>query len=100
MALAQFYSAHDMQAEALGVLARARTEQPDLERDKLYRALRGIANLRLGRLGDAAEDLDSRIFDDDPDLLAYRGMLVAERDDWPAAGRARSEEHTSVLQSL
>ncbi|PJI43444.1 MAG: hypothetical protein CTR53_04035, partial [Ferrovibrio sp.] len=53
MALAEFYSANDMQPEALGVLARARAEQPDLERDKLYRALRGIAYLRIGRLTDA-----------------------------------------------
>ena len=98
MALAQFYSTHDMQAEALGVLARARTEQPDLERDKLYRALRGIANLRLGRLSDAAEDLDSKIFDDDPDVLAYRGMLAAERDDWPAARRAFSLAGAAVAK--
>ena len=88
LALAEFYSANDMQPEALGVLAKARAEQPDLERDKLYRALRGIAYLRLGRLTDASNDLDSKTFDDDPDVLAYRGMLAAERDDWPAARRS------------
>lgn len=98
MALAQFYSAHDMQPEALGVLSRARTEQPDLERDKLYRALRGIANLRIGRLADAANDLDSKIFDDDPDVLAYRGMLAAERDDWPSARRAFSLSGAAVAK--
>lgn len=98
LALAQFYAANDMQPEALGVLARARAEQPDLERDKLYRALRGIAYLRLGRLGDAATDLDSRIFDDDPDVLAYRGMLAAERDDWPAARRSFSLAGAAVAK--
>lgn len=98
MALAEFYSAHDMQPEALGVLAKARAEQPDLERDKLYRALRGIANLRLGRLTEAANDLDSKIFDDDPDVLAYRGMLAAERDDWPAARRAFSLAGAAVAK--
>lgn len=90
LALAQFYAAHDMMPETLGVLSKARAEQPDLERDKLFRALRGIANLRLGRLAEAANDLDSRTFDDDPDILAYRGMLAAERDDWPAARRSFS----------
>lgn len=98
MALAQFYAANDMQPETLGVLAKARAEQPDLERDKLYRALRGIAYLRLGRLADAANDLDSKVFDDDPDVLAYRGMLAAERDDWPAARRAFSLSGAAVAK--
>lgn len=98
MALAQFYAANDMQPETLAVLARARAEQPDLERDKLYRALRGIAYLRLGRAADAANDLDSKIFDDDPDVLAYRGMLAAERDDWPAARRAFSLSGAAVAK--
>lgn len=98
MALAQFYSANDMQPEALGVLAKARAEQPDLERDKLYRALRGIAYLRLGRLTDAANDLESKIFDDDPDVLAYRGMLAAERDDWPSARRSFSLAGAAVAK--
>lgn len=98
MALAQFYSANDMQPEALGVLAKARAEQPDLERDKLYRALRGIAYLRLGRLSDSANDLDSKIFDDDPDVLAYRGMLAAERDDWPSARRSFSLAGAAVAK--
>jgi tetratricopeptide (TPR) repeat protein len=98
MALAQFYSANDMQPEALGVLAKARAEQPDLERDKLYRALRGIAYLRLGRLNDAGNDLESKIFDDDPDVLAYRGMLAAERDDWPSARRSFSLAGAAVAK--
>ncbi|MCW0234239.1 MAG: hypothetical protein OJJ21_11630 [Ferrovibrio sp.] len=98
LALAEFYSANDMQPEALGVLAKARAEQPDLERDKLYRALRGIAYLRLGRLTDASNDLDSKIFDDDPDVLAYRGMLAAERDDWPAARRSFSLAGAAVAK--
>jgi tetratricopeptide (TPR) repeat protein len=98
MALAEFYSANDMQPEALGVLAKARAEQPDLERDKLYRALRGIAYLRLGRLNDSSNDLDSKIFDDDPDVLAYRGMLAAERDDWPSARRSFSLAGAAVAK--
>lgn len=98
LALAEFLAAHDMMPETLGVLARARAEQPDLERDKLYRALRGIANLRLGRLNEAGEDLDSKIFDDDPDILAYRGMLAAERDDWPAARRSFSLAGAAVAK--
>jgi tetratricopeptide (TPR) repeat protein len=98
LALAQFYAANDMQPETLSVLAKARAEQPDLERDKLYRALRGIANLRLGRHADAANDLDSKIFDDDPDILAYRGMLAAERDDWPSARRSFSLAGAAVAK--
>lgn len=98
LALAQFYSANDMQPEALGVLAKARAEQPDLERDKLYRALRGIAYLRIGRLTDSANDLESKIFDDDPDVLAYRGMLAAERDDWPSARRSFSLAGAAVAK--
>ncbi|WP_370156548.1 tetratricopeptide repeat protein [Ferrovibrio sp.] len=98
MALAGFYASHEMMPEALGVLARARAEHPDLERDKLYRALRGIANLQLGRLNEASNDLDSRIFDDDPDILAYRGMLAAERDDWPSARRSFSLAGAAVAK--
>lgn len=98
LALAQFYFANDLQAEALGVLGKARLEQPELERDKRYRALRGIANLRLGRLTDAANDLESRIFDDDPDMLAYRGMLAVARDDWPSARKSFSLAGSAVAK--
>ncbi len=90
LALAQFYFAENLHAEALGVLNRARMEAPDIERDKRFRAMRGVSNLMLGRLNDAANDLDSRLFDDDPDVLAYRGLLAAQRDDWPSARKAYS----------
>lgn len=96
MALAQFYFANELHAEALGVLAKARQENPELERDKRYRAMRGVSNLKLGRVNDAATDLDSRVFDDDPDVLAYRGLLAAMRDDWPSARKSFSQAGAAV----
>jgi len=98
MALAQFYFANDLHAEALGVLAKARQENPELERDKRFRAMRGVSNLKIGRVNEAANDLDSRVFDDDPDVLAYRGLLAAMRDDWPSARKAFSQAGAAVAR--
>ena len=98
LALAQFYFAENLHAEALGVLARIRAEAPDVERDKRFRAMRGVSNLMLGRVNDAANDLDSRVFDDDPDVLAYRGLLSAMRDDWPSARKAYSQAGGAVAR--
>jgi len=96
LALAQFYFATDLHAESLGVLARARNDTPELERDKRFRAMRGVSNLKMGRVNEAATDLDSRVFDDDPDVLAYRGLLSAMRDDWPSARKSFSQAGGAV----
>ena len=98
LALAQYFFAEKLHAEALGVLARIRADQPDVERDKRFRAMRGVSNLMLGRVNDATNDLDSRIFDDDPDVLAYRGLLAATRDDWPSARKAYSQAGGAVAR--
>ncbi len=98
MQLAQFYFANDLHAEALGVLAKARQDNPELERDKRFRAMRGVSNLKMGRINEAANDIDSRVFDDDPDMLAYRGLLAAQRDDWPSARKAFSQAGAAVAR--
>jgi len=56
--LAQYYLAHAMGPEALGVLNVMAKSNPDKEKDHEFRAMRGVASYVMGRLDEAAKDLE------------------------------------------
>ncbi len=56
--LAQYYLAHAMGPEALGVLNVMAKSDPEKEKDPEFRAMRGVASYVMGRLNDAAKDLE------------------------------------------
>lgn len=76
--LARFFFAHGRAAEALGILRVISSEQPDLEATPAFRALRGAANLLMGRNEDAVTDLSH------PSLAG-----VDEAQFWRAAAQSR-----------
>jgi hypothetical protein len=83
--LARFYFAHNMAPDALGVLRLLAEENPAIEQDLTYRAVRGASRFLMGRTDEAAEDLLSPAFSADPGVSLWRGALFAERGDWIAA---------------
>lgn len=83
--LARFYFAHGLAPEAIGVLRVLAEENPAIEQDLTYRAVRGASRFLMGRTDDAAEDLLDPAFSADPGVSLWRGAVFAERGDWSAA---------------
>jgi len=86
--LARFYVAWNMNAEALSVLREMQRADPSIERDRNFRALRGLARLGLHRLDDAAVDLNHVSLATDADMVLWRGVLQTEQHDYQAARRS------------
>ncbi len=85
--LARFYFAHNMAPEALGVLGVLAGENPAIQQDLTYKAVRGASRLLMGRTDLAAEDLLDPAFSADPGASLWRGALFAERGEWEAAAQ-------------
>jgi hypothetical protein len=83
--LARFYFAHGLAPEAIGVLRVLAEENPTIEQDLTYRAVRGASRFLMGRTDEAAEDLLDPAFSADPGVSLWRGAVFAERGDWSAA---------------
>jgi hypothetical protein len=76
--LARFLLAHDLAAEAAGVLDLIAAEDADFARQDVFRAARGIARIRLGRVKEGVADLDSPALRLDPAMSLWRGLARAE----------------------
>ncbi len=76
--LAKFYLAHHMAADALGVLGLMAKSDVRLEEDKQFRAVRGVANIFMGRYADALEDLSYPRLDAEPDAALWRAVAEAK----------------------
>lgn len=77
--LARFYVAHELPTEALGIVSLILQDNPTSENSAAVRAIRGIASLLLGRIDDAAEDLDHRLLENDPDAGLWQGLAAYRR---------------------
>jgi hypothetical protein len=84
--LAQFLFAHNLAPEALGVMQRALRDDPTLERDAVFRTLRGAARLQQNDLAGAAADLNHASLDTEPEFQLWRGLLAVRQGDH---GKAR-----------
>ena len=83
--LARFFFAHNMAPDALAILGLLAEENPAVEQDLTYRAVRGASRFLMGRSDEAAEDLFSPVLSADPGVSLWRGAILAERGDWIAA---------------
>lgn len=87
--LAQYYLAHAMGPEALGVLNVLSKSNPDKEKDAEFRGMRGVANFIMGRLDEAAKDLE--------------GDEIAQKDEgafWQAAVTAKTGDFSQSAFEL
>jgi len=83
--LAQFYFAHDLAQEALGVMGRLEKDVPKAVASPEYRALRGATRYLARRYADARTDLFNADLDDDAESALWRGLLAVQDEDWEAA---------------
>lgn len=82
--LASFNLAHGFAAETLGAVAQAALARPEIEDDARFRLLRGAALMMMGRLGEAALDLDHPSLVASPEAAAWRTALRVARGDTAA----------------
>ncbi|GAB4182350.1 MAG: hypothetical protein OHK0024_21740 [Thalassobaculales bacterium] len=85
--LAQFFFAHGLAAEALGIMQLIAADDPDYANRPEARALRGAARFLMARYDEALEDLGDR---------ALRGNREAEL--WQGAARAAQGEWTRAVE--
>lgn len=74
--LARYYLAHGRAAEALGILENMLLEDELLEQNGEYRAVRGVANFKHGRLEEAAADLAAPELRSEQDAELWRAMVA------------------------
>ncbi|HEY8383095.1 MAG TPA: hypothetical protein VIL09_13185 [Microvirga sp.] len=85
LAVAQAYLANDMSHEAASVLAFAGQEDPQLQAERPFLLLQGVAALRSGHLADARRILGAGLLAEDPEGILWRASLDAQQKRWPQA---------------
>ena len=94
--LARFYLAHDLGAEALGMLQLMVRDDEAIVGDPAFRALRGAALLLLDRPALAMDDLGSASLDDDQAAQLFRAVGHAALGEWGAARDAAVEGEAAI----
>ena len=97
--LARFYTAQGMAPEALAMFGLMQQGEAQLDQDPMFRAMRGIASLKLHRLQAAERDLLHPDLDRFPDIALWRGMLYSAQGKFVDAMRAYAIG-TSHLEDL
>ncbi len=87
IALARFLVAHELGAEALGMLETAVDMEPQLATDAHVRALRGVASYQIGRIDEAEDYLADSALVRDPAASLWRAMVAIEQERWIDARR-------------
>lgn len=87
ISLARFLVAHELGAEALGMLDTAIEMEPQLATDAHIRALQGVASYQIGRIDEADEFLSDSALVRDPAASLWRAMVSIEQERWVAARR-------------
>jgi tetratricopeptide (TPR) repeat protein len=81
MVLAHFYLANQFAAEALGLIDLIQATDPALQSDAQLQTMRGAADYMMGRYTDARNDLSATVFDNDPHVAFWRGLIDSRLDD-------------------
>lgn len=88
LALAQFYLAHGLSYEALGVLDILAADDERAVLDPTFLATRAVGRFLARDFAGAREDLATRALDSDPNAQLMRGLVAVALEDWPAARAA------------
>lgn len=85
LALARFYFANLFGPEALGVLDAIKRDDPGALGEPPARLLVGAVHLMTADIKNAAQDLNAKALDNEPDATLWRASLAAETADWQGA---------------
>ncbi len=106
MELARYLLQNEFAAEALGALRMVAINQGELvEIDPEYRLMRGAANVMMGRVGAAQQDLSASALMNNPSAALWRGYAAAQQQNWADArrelerGAGGLEEHSPAWRA-
>jgi tetratricopeptide (TPR) repeat protein len=85
LALARFYLAYDLGAEAIGVLQMVVADDETVTSDPSFRALRAVALIEMQRYVEAEAELATPGLAEDPTAQLWRGLAAAGQEKWGAA---------------
>jgi len=85
MNLARAFLAYELAPEALGALKLALEEDPKLENSTAFRAMRGAADVIMGRMKDAETEFSATASLSDPSSALWRGMVLLSKEDYAGA---------------
>ncbi len=83
--VARFYLANGMGYEALGMLTRVQSQQPDVDRRSEFLAIRGIGRVLTGDFAGGLADLSNRQLAAEPDAALWRAAALAGQGDYAGA---------------
>jgi hypothetical protein len=85
MALARYYIAEGLAAEALGVLRNVAREDAKAETTPSFRVARAVANILMSRPREALADLSMEALNGDAHAALWRGLAAVKVRDWRLA---------------
>jgi len=97
LALARFHLSWGLAGEALGYLNLAAEQNSALDSVPETAALRGAAQYMLGRYEEAETSLSHAGLVNDPAAQPWRGLVAAQRRDWPLARRRFEQGRDQVF---
>jgi len=83
--IARYFLAHGRAGEALGILELMLEDDPLLEDNTDYLAVRGVANFKQGRLVKAKRDLSSRELESEQDAELWHALVAEAQGDYDKA---------------
>jgi len=83
--IARYYLAHGRASECLGILEMMLLDDPLLEQNTDFIAVRGVANFKQGRLEAAARDLSSRELEAEQDAELWRTLVSEAKGEYEDA---------------
>lgn len=93
--LARFYFARGYGEESLAILNWLAKQMPDLKAHADFVALSGAAKILAGRADEGLKELDSALFENQPEIALWQAVALAEMRDWVGA-----EERFVIVQPM
>jgi hypothetical protein len=98
MDMAKLYFANNFGQEALGILDMVLIENPEVEKNPDFIAIRGAANAMSGHYKDALQDLSLPAIQQRPEVSLWIGFAAAATEQWHMADRSFPKSNRLLLQ--
>lgn len=98
MDLAKLYFANNFGQEALGLLQVVQDENPEVEKNPDFVAIRGAASAMSGHYKEALQDLSLPAIQQQPEVNLWIGYAAAASEQWHMADRSFPKSNRLLLQ--
>lgn len=98
MGLAVLYFANNFGQETLGILRLIQQENPDMEKNPNFIALRGAASAMAGHYKEALQDLSFPAIQNHPEVSLWIGFAAAATEQWHMANSSFPKNNRLLLE--